>query len=334
MNIALVTTSINDCRVLRNYARIRNDAGLDNYVRFFVAIDEKTPDLNPLAEELGNMEIVHGGEWKSSEMIGWNTDSRRNFAVLAALKWGADILISVDDDMVPLDDSLFLAAEHMLSRPFSGLQLGATRGWIDAGQLTVPPARQRGLPTFDAARNIPGFVDGVAVGAWQGVILGVPDTDAATVIANAPLVHSATDILRHGFVASINSRAVFNSQWTAFRRELAPAFFQHYAVQGRNTDIIASLIMRRIMRDRGLYTLYGPPFAFHNRTLRDPLKDLQAEIWGLTHVSRFAQELDDMVYLPTDKPVAEQVRHIAGSAVLEESREVIKAWCDDCEAVL
>ena len=36
-------------------------------------------------------------------LTGWNTDRRRNFALLEALKWGADLIVSVDDDMIPMN---------------------------------------------------------------------------------------------------------------------------------------------------------------------------------------------------------------------------------------
>ena len=41
---------------------------------------------------------------KLSDLIGWNTHARRNFGHLWARDIGADIIASVDDDNIPLDD--------------------------------------------------------------------------------------------------------------------------------------------------------------------------------------------------------------------------------------
>ena len=150
------------------------------------------------------------------------------------------------------------------------------------------------------------------------------------------LVLSATDVLKAGFVAHPAALGVFNSQFTAFRRELAPCFAQFYKWQGRNTDIMASLIMRRVMREMNLYTYYGPPTGFHARTQRDPLKDLKAEIWGLEHVAEFAAELDKWEMDLTSQSVAHAVRffYSASKVIPEGCHEAAMAFLDDIEGAL
>ena len=338
MQISLISTSINVPKVLALYRKLGPD------VKFFVAIDEKTPEeaINFCRYDIPNCEVLFiqdQQKWKCSELLGWNNDSRRDIALLEAVKWGAEIIVSIDDDMIPLGLDFFERFEIMLSEPYSGLQFGSPGEWCDVGKFTLPSAAQRGLPLGKATANKFSFVNDVQIGAMQGIILGTPDTDAGTTMALRPFVHSATDILRHGFVIDPLAKSVMNSQITAFRRELAPCFAQFYRFQGRNTDIMASLIMRRIMRERGFYTYFGPPFGFHNRSERDPKKDLEAEKWGVKNVELFSNYLDGYVFEPGINTPLEQTRDLYED--LEHAAywpkgcsEAALAFLEDMESVL
>lgn len=341
MRIALVTTAINVPKVLAAYRKAGPAVGI------FVAGDFKTPtpeayifcaeqDIRAFVPEEQN-------QWKHSELIGWNTDSRRNIAVLEALKWGADIIASVDDDMVCLGSDFFWNILRVFEEPWSGVCLGRgdSTSWLDAGSLTMSQARQRGLPPNAGPPDTHEFVHDVQVGAMQGIILGTPDTDAATTIANRPFVHSASDVLKAGFVVDPYTKCVFNSQLTAFRRELAPAFAQFYKWQGRNTDIIASLIMRRIMRDRDLYTYFGPPTGYHARAPRDPQLDMNAEQWGLNKIRPFQDYLENTSAITPAPgwPVTKILRILYDDMLTfdmfpRECVEAMLVWLDDCESVL
>lgn len=337
MKTALITTTVNVPKVLALYRKLGPD------VKFFVAIDQNTPEdaINFCRYDIPDCQVLFiqdQQKWKCSELIGWNNDSRRNLALLEAVAWGAEVIVSIDDDMVCLGLDFFERFEIMLSEPYSGLQLGEPNEWCDAGKFTLPSAAQRGLPLGKATVNSFSFVDDVQIGAMQGIILGTPDTDAGTTMALRPFVHSATDILRNGFVIDPLAKSVFNSQITAFRRELAPCFAQFYKWQGRNTDIFASLIMRRVMRERGLYTYFGLPMGFHNRSERDPKKDLESEKWGVENVEKFSNLLDAIVLI--GRSPLEDTRTIyntfseAGFVWREEMCAAASAFLDDIESVL
>lgn len=340
MKTALITTTINVPTVLALYRKLGPD------VMFFITGDRKTPDKE-VAEFLHDIpnHAYYGIDWqhklgyKCSQLIGENNDSRRNIALLEAVKWGADVIVSADDDMIPLGLDFFERFEIMLSEPYSGLQYGVPEHWCDVGKQTFNSAPQRGLPLGVATVNNFSFVDDVQIGAMQGIILGTPDTDAQTTMSWRPFVHSATDILRNGFVIHPQAKLVFNSQITAFRRELAPCFAQFYKWQGRNTDIFASLIMRRVMRERGLHTYFGPPFGFHNRSPRDPRLDLVAETFGTENVVAFSKCLDATELHPGDSVSAHTAYlydAVAGQTgiVSVEMLGAVFAFLDDMGAVL
>lgn len=340
MKIACITTTVHVPIVLQHYRKLSHD------VKFFIALDKNSPfDALAKFSILDNASWLtpdyQDNKWKSSKLIGWETDSRRNFALLEALEWGAEIIISLDDDMISLAPNFFTQIEWQLTNAYSGLQLGTHDRWFDAGQYTLPLARQRGLPYVPPMQENYDYVNEVQIGAMQGIILGIADTDAATTVANRPFVTSATSLLEAGFVVDPSAKAVFNSQLTAFRRELAPAFAQFYKWQGRNTDIIASVIMRRVMADRGLYTYYGPPAGFHARTWRDPFKDMKAEMWGVENIDKFTDYLARTDAIPhnTVGSCVGQLRRLyedlAHCAYFDPANvECALAWLDDCETVL
>jgi hypothetical protein len=330
MKVAVVTTTINVPRVLLLYAKYAPDD-----VMFFVAGDLKTPEeAATFCLSFPNVLYLSPDrqkKWRSSEIIGWNTDSRRNFAVLEALVWGADLLISIDDDMVPYP-SFFTCFARLFENNWSGMQFGKPGCWFDHGNYTFPSARARGLPLqnklselviFSAAADA---VHDVTIGVAQGIILGVPDTDATTAQSWHPAqgcIGSVTDVLRYGFVTHPQAYSVFNSQITAFRREVAPGCVQFYAEQGRNTDIFASLMMRNYLRAAGWYTHYGLPMGYHNRSVRDVSKDLAAERWGVENIEAFAKELDD----PNSR--------MGESKVLsDKTKEMLRLWMADCSEAM
>ena len=346
MKTALITTTINVPHVLSLY-RV-----YDPNVMFFVAGDIKTAyDAEDFCGHLANCVYLTTHKqkrWKHSELIGWNTDSRRNIALLEAMKWGADIIVSIDDDMICTENpfsawqKLFVrtvmevnyyghAVHKEETNPFNGIQFGIPNRWFSHGALTTPPARERGIPFDHPIVGQPGFVIDAQIGVAQGIILGVPDTDAANAIVARPMIYGATDILRQGFVAHPQCKCVFNSQFTAFRAELAPAFAQFYFAQGRNTDILAAMLMRRIMREKNLYTYYGPPMAFHARSDRPLFNDLKAEMYGLEVIDTYADYLN-RAPLPAAGRVLDWCRILAEGWKGPEL-EAAMAFYDDCESL-
>jgi len=335
MKTALITTTINVPTVLALYRK------LDPSIKFFVAADHKTPlEAYTFCADIPDCEIYSPKRQKElgyecSELLGWNTDSRRNIALLEALKDRADIIVSIDDDMLLQNQPPCMWFEDRMLNEYDGLKFGGAKHWFDAGAFTIPKASQRGLPIDAMYAANPEPIVGAKIGVAQGVILGVPDTDACTAIAQKPLVHSATDILRNGFVVDLDAFTVFNSQLVAFRRELAPAFAQFYNHQGRNTDILASVLMRRIMRDRDLYTYFGCPTGFHARAPRPLFNDLRAEMYGLERIAGFAEYLWGAEVPAGASTTVEANMLICGfPGFSKELKEAYGAFHNDCARVM
>src|SRR5258708_30996345 len=111
MKIALITTTINIPSVLALYRRFDPSAS----VRFFVAVDEKTPEAAiSFCDSLGNCAVVRDTKYRCDTLIGPNSIQRRNLALLRALEWHADIIVSVDDDNLCLDPNYFLQFTRLM----------------------------------------------------------------------------------------------------------------------------------------------------------------------------------------------------------------------------
>jgi hypothetical protein len=389
MKTALITTTINVPRVLELYRAHSED------VRFFVTGDMKS-DSVPLirfCRELGNTVCYDAVDqddlgYKCHELIGWSTIARRNIAMLEALKWGADVIVTIDDDNIPVDSGYFndfvkhwyhppgpgdrwhrtpVTQEHnadVVGCPyFNGIRVTSESGWFDVGTLLDPIAPHRGFPHDKASTPTYSHVCGRKVGVAAGICLGDPDISAVTRIARAPVVHRVSELLRAGIVVdpagerrperervtdalgtveiwrtvSRGTWTVFNSQNTAIIRELAPAFFM-VPQWGRYDDIYGSLLVQRLMRERGYVTHFGQPFVWQQRNRHDLLRDLRAEQFGSERILDFAQWLDGFVFTGKEK-VTDQMRVMFTNLPdwmpdRGKIQELVMAWCLDCDEVM
>lgn len=338
MRTALITTTIRIPFVLALYRRYGSD------VAFFVAGDTRQPAGSiEFCDSINATFLEFDDQYRRypilSELVGERCIQRRNFALLEAVKWGADVIVSVDDDNIPLSPNYFGVFESVLTHPFNGLLAFSSSGWFDVGMLLHPVAPHRGFPH---ARHpaIPVFdsITDARIGVAAGICLGDPDIGACERIANAPTVHSVSELLRTGVVTDPrHTMTVFNSQNTAFLRELSPAFFMFPAC-GRYDDIYASLVMQRVMRERNLHVHFGQPFVWQQRNSHDLVKDLRAEIDGMQNVERFAAVLD-ATNLSGVATVCNQVRAILHNLKNEpwfprQAIDAALAFQDDIEKIL
>lgn len=336
MKLALVLTTINVPQVLKLYR------ACEPSVRFFVVGDRKSNDIATqiLIDSIPNS-VYYSFErqrelgYGTHSMLPENCIQRRNLGFLEAVKWGAEAIVSIDDDNSPLGLDYFSAMNCRLQWPFNGLLFdGHPESWFDAGYLLTPYAKHRGIP-HDAKRHgniIPATK--LKIGVAAGLCLGDPDIDAVTRMANHPSVENVNALGTSGIVVSWKTWTVFNSQNTALLRELIPAWGMIPFV-GRFDDIYASLIVQRIMRDRELHVHFGSPTVWQSRNAHDLVKDLRGEIDGYSNIRRLAALLDAL--LLTNKSVIGDCRTIwdaikATDIMPFESTSAMYAYLTDCEA--
>jgi hypothetical protein len=344
VKIALATTTVHVPHALKLMRKCSAD------VRFFVAGDNKTPhaEVADLCAEIGAeyFTMTAQKKWKCSKAIGWNTLARRNIAFLEALQWGADVIYSWDNDNLPVDNYHFFNIQNLFDvdrvammfpkAPFNGIKVTGTDGWFDPGRLLIPPTRHRGFPYDKPLSKTAHPITNAKVGVAAGLVIGNPDCDAVTRMEHRPDIGQVHILGSTGVVVDPHTWTIWNSQNTAVIRELIPSWFMAPGC-GRHDDIFGSLIVQRVMRERGYHAHFGLPFTFQERNSHDLLVDLRAEIDGMGSVVKMA-ELLDSIPLPL-KSVIDDTRIIYNALAHAEwypKQAVIAAmaYLNDCESVL
>jgi hypothetical protein len=167
-----------------------------------------------------------------------------------------------------------------------------------------------------------------------GICLGDPDVSASTRIARSPIAHRVSEVLRAGIVVDPRrTHTVFNSQNTSVIRELAPCFLM-VPSYGRYDDIFASLVAQRVMRERGLFTHFGMPFAWQTRNPHNLLADLRAEQWGAEHILEFSAWLDGFLGVHDVVGFLRVMATNLPKFIPSGTQELWLAWLSDVEKVL
>lgn len=293
----LVTTTIHVPQVLARYRELGPE------VRFIVAGDRKTPhaEARAFVESLGNAcylsdqdQVLLG--YECSEIIGWNKIMRRNLALLEAIRLRPEIIISIDDDNLPIGSEYFNSFQRALGSSYAGVMATSPAGWFNVGALIWPTVFHRGFSyeqrsgtTQCQFRPVVGKRVGVAAGLW----LGDPDIDAMDRIVNQPVALHFSDLLHQGILVDHRVFSPFNSQNTGFLAELAPLMMVLVGV-GRYDDIWASYIAERVMRDLDCFVHYGQPYVWQERNPQNRWKNLKDEVFGMEFTPQFCRDLEAM----------------------------------------
>ncbi|HOT90769.1 MAG TPA: hypothetical protein PLJ78_04420 [Anaerolineae bacterium] len=340
MKLALITTTIYVPRVLSLCREFSKE------VMFFIAGDRKTPhdEVHSFVSTLGNA-IYYSDEdqdklgYSCSEIIGWNKIMRRNIALLEAIKYGADIIITIDDDNIPLSHDYFEVFESILTSPYNGPMASSETHWFNVGEFINPPVYHRGFP-YDyrhidlKVRLLP--VRNAKVGVAAGLWLGDPDIDAMERITNRPTAYHLSEILRTGLLVDNTCFTPFNSQNTAYVAELAPLMMVWVGV-GRYDDIWASYIAQRVMMETEYHVHFGRPFVWQERNPQNLWRNLKDEIYGMEYTTKFCEDLlaanlGEGSILDKLNRLYEHLR--AADYLPPVVYELGKLWCKDMEKVL
>jgi hypothetical protein len=337
--LALVTTTIRVPEVLRLYRALAPE------ITIFIVGDRRSPhaEIRTLAREIDAVYLSDEDQialgHQCCEVIGWNVIARRNVGLLEAIRSGADVFLSVDDDNIPCGGEYFSDLHRILGRPFNGLAVGDSSGWVDLGQFLTPPVHHRGFPYGERQRVFDPIVKPVVgrrVGVAAGLWLGDPDVDAVERLANHPLMFDLPEIMRAGFVLEKGAWSPFNSQNTAFVRAVAPVMMVLPPLD-RYDDIWGSYVAQRVLQEQDYAVHFGRPFVWQQRNPHDLLKDLASELHGARHTDRFVADLAAATTRGSD--TISQLRSLfeamrSWEHVPKQTVEFGIAWCADLDRVL
>jgi hypothetical protein len=307
LRTSIVTTTIHVPRTLDslvdNLAR-NGHSGVD----FVVVGDRKTPAET--AEYLASVaargypvaywDVERQVEWLRrfpalDAAIPWNCIQRRNIGYLAAYESGADRIISIDDDNFCTDDD-FLGGHAIIGQTRTLPAVRSSTGWFNPCDLLETERGRRiyhrGFPFSQRWKDEQlsySYSDRPArVLVNAGLWTGVPDVDAVCHLEGPCRVTGLRDGVGGHVALAPGVCAPFNSQNTAFLREVLPVMFLLVMGDevlgmrlGRYDDIWMSFFAQKIIQHLGGTVTFGRPLMRQDRNPHDFLRDLWQELPGM-----------------------------------------------------
>lgn len=207
-----------------------------------------------------------------SDLIGWNTIQRRNIGFLEALKMKGEIIASVDDDNIPMDnwgknimigketDVYYYETDELAFDP-----IGVTNYshlWHRGFPIQILNNR---LHNYKITKKI--IIPDVQADFWNGD----PDIDAVCRLEHKPMCFFNDTY----FPLATNTFSPFNSQNTFFSNKA----LQKYMVIpfiGRMDDIWGGYYLERL----GFKVVYNKATVFQDRNVQDLTKNMKMEYIG------------------------------------------------------
>jgi hypothetical protein len=262
----------------------------------------------------------------ASDFVPFDSDNRRNFAVLEAWRMGADVVISLDDDNWPVDPHDFVArydrvgaVQRLPAAKFVGrwpnlcAVLDIRSGWTDepVGIFARGHPQSRRCGKTIALDNGP--EEEAVVLAHVGLWTGHPDVDAAT---RATLEPVSRGMLVPGVtLAPFGARVPMSTQNVAITRALVPAWW--YVRMGpmhsgrpldRFGDMFQAYFASMVIEAIGGRIAFGAPLVQHERNTHALLRDLAGEVSGMALLENLLPYLESV---PRGKTAVEAYRSVA-----------------------
>jgi hypothetical protein len=240
---------------------------------FLVVVgDQKTPKDYPLKN---GVYISPDDQVKMSpnlsDLIGWNCIQRRNFGLLYAFNLGAEVICTVDDDNIPLDNwgqQLFINSKLTLKQyntdDVAFDPIGSTNYknlWHRGFPLELIPSRN-----YDNSSFLEVTPD-IQADFWNGD----PDIDAICRLEHKP----ECEFEDHYFPFTSNKLSPFNSQNTFINRKVAADYFLFPHI-GRMDDIWAAYYVL----SKGNRVVYNKATVYQDRNIHNLIEDMKKEYIG------------------------------------------------------
>ena len=318
MKTSIVLTTINIPINLESYTESFRKYGHRD-VGFVVIGDRKSPTetgayLDDLQKKTGYAieywDVDRQKGWlkefpELDEILPYNSVQRRNIGYLRAVMLGAENIISIDDDNYAAEGD-YLGGHDIVGKTLGLPCVSSSNGWFNTGSLlkTVPqkPLFHRGFPTSkrDGEELKYSEIHGrVVVNA--GLWLEVPDADAMSHVDCPVRVTGFRDNFDGRLAVAHGTNMVFNSQNTAFHRDLLPAIFLMPMGEcvgdlevGRYDDIWMGIFVKVIADHLGDYVSVGLPWARQDRNDHDLIQDMLVEIPGMRLTNKFSNSLQTL----------------------------------------
>jgi hypothetical protein len=285
MKLAVISTTIHNEEGFLPFDRLASNSPFRD-IAFFITGDRKTPpfDTSRFACRAEFLNVRAQGRFACSESIGWNKIMRRNIALLRAMEWKPDYILTIDDDNVPPPE-YFEAWYRVLRTPANAIMENPDNSgrWFNYLRTTSAPIEifPRGFPicfrgAFQGSLVLPPTpIQPSQIGLFQGISLGNCDVDAITHIVCPCTVES----IREKNYCVRDLWSPYNTQNTILSPGLFPLGFV-WPFCGRYDDIFSSFAWQQLLFNNGHYVHVGDAVNRQERGDRDLLRDLSNEAEG------------------------------------------------------
>jgi hypothetical protein len=365
---AIVLTTINiPTSLLMGYIENFKKYKHDN-TAFIVIGDLKTPnepnellvnDINKIGFHAEYWDIDKQNIWlnkfqRLSNIMPYNSDTRRNIGYLRAVELGAETIISIDDDNFAGDDD-FINWHNIVGETMDLKTAFSENLWFNSCSLLDfnPPGEiyARGFPYDKRWQNNTHFNNEegkimLNMGLWENE----PDVDAITRLNKSVVsIGMKSDdqiMLGNGIFTPINT------QNTAFHRELLPCFYcvlMGAKIDGniidRYGDIWGGLFVKMCMDKMGHRVAIGNPMVKHIRNKHDLFKDLRFELWGMILTQFLVSTLSSVKLTKNNyTDLYLELAQIIGSADIYSHQDVrnyfkqlsiaMEIWVESCDLIM
>lgn len=307
---------------------VRKFATLSDY-KLIVVGDKKSPknwDVHNV--EFLSVENQENAGFRLSSIMPYNHYCRKMFGYLQAMKHGAEIIIDTDDDNIPKDNWSF--------PPFSGSfnYIPDNTGQVNIYELfTDQKIWPRGFPLrlitskTISRENIE--VKESKIGIWQGLADEDPDVDAIYRLTSNEFCDFKQE---PPVVLGTQTICPFNSQNTAFRKELFVLLYMPTYVTFRFTDILRGLVAQPIMWLYDLQLGFTNATVVQKRNAHDFMKDFESEIPMYLHAEKVISIVSESIssaFSIEDNLLKAYEALFRNNIVDVRELETLKAWIMD-----
>lgn len=272
--------------------------------------------------------------WKIARALPWNHYARKMIGYLTAARQGAALLAESDDDNLPEDGWRF----PELAGNFATVPAGC-----DIINIYSLFTRQRiwprGFPLTRITRpeSIPDprslTTRSARIGIWQALADEDPDVDAIyRLTSNRPCRFDR----RPPVVLPPGTFSPFNSQNTAFRRELLPLMYLPGLVNFRVTDILRGYVAQPILWAAGYRLGFLGPTVRQARNAHDLQADFASELPLYAEVERIMNLVREDVRPASaaSDNLYNVYRRLSRHGIVPEAElDLLSAWLDDVAAL-
>lgn len=270
-----------------------------------------------------------------SRVLPYNHYCRKMIGYLQAIQNGAVMIVDTDDDNIPKEDWLFPAFEGRFAAT------PENKGFINIYKLyTNQHIWPRGLPlqfVLDPNAQVSSAAlseQELRVGVWQGLADEDPDVDAIYRLVSNEVCYfdkKAPCVLGKGTITP------YNSQNTAYRRELFPLLYLPTYVTFRFTDILRGLVAQPIMWKHGYHLGFLHATVVQKRNPHNYMKDFESEVPMFLHAEKVIELVSSVVTeaesIASNLHKAYSILH-QHNIVSDNEMVTLDAWLQDIDRLM